>query len=94
MKLTPYKKLLTMAKQAVDETLAPARANAAKKLAELEMAKLDERIAVLQSDINVACSEKEISFNKIIEKLDELAMAERRKKQFEKIVSEMFPEGA
>ena len=92
MKLTPYKKLLTMAKEAVDATLAPVRAHAAKKLAELEMAKLDERIATLESELITACSQKDVNFNKIIDKLDEIGLAERRKKQFENIVAEMFPE--
>lgn len=91
MKLTPYKKLLTMAKEAVDTALAPVRANAAKKQAELEMAKLDERIATLQSELTTVCSQRDVDFNKIIEKLDDIALAERRKAQFEKIVSEMFP---
>ena len=92
MKLTPYKKLLTMAKEKVDEALAPVRAHAAKKQAELEMAKLDERIATLQSNVTTLCSEKDLSFDKIIDKLDEIALAERRKKQFDQIVSEMFPD--
>jgi hypothetical protein len=89
--LTPYKKLLTMAKEAIDTTLAPVRANAAKKQAELEMAKLDERIATLESELTTACSQKDINFDAIIRKLDDIALAERRKGQFEKIVSEMFP---
>ncbi len=91
-KLTPYKKLLTMAKEAIDATLAPVRANAAKKQAELEMAKLDEKIATIDSELTVACSQKDINFNNIIDKLDEIALAERRKKQFEKIITEMFPD--
>lgn len=91
MKLTPYKKLLTMAKDAIDATLAPVRAHSAKKKAELEQAKLDERIATLESEINQACAEKELDFDKIIEKLDELALAERRKGQFDKIIEELFP---
>ena len=92
MKLTPYKKLLTMAKEAVDATLAPVRTHAAKKQAELEMAKLDERIATLESELTSICSKKEIDFNSIINKLDEIALSERRKKQFEKIIGEMFPD--
>ncbi len=93
MKLTPYRKLLTMAKEAVDAALAPVRANAAKKSAELEIAKLDERIATLQSEVDCACAKKpdELNFETIIKKLDDLALAERRRKQFEKIVNEMFP---
>lgn len=91
MRLTPYKKLLTMAKEAVDATLAPVRAHSAKKKAELEMARLDERLATLESEINTLCSEKELNFDKIIDKLDQVALAERRKKQFGKIIEEMFP---
>lgn len=92
MKLTPYKELLTMGKEAVNAALAPIRARAAKKQAELEIAKLDERIATLQSELNECCSEKDVKFAKIIDKLDDIALAERRKQQFEKIISEMFPE--
>lgn len=91
MKLTPYKKLLTMAKEAVDATLAPVRANAARKQAELEIARLEERVATLQSELDTECSSRELNFSRIIDKLDEIALAERRKKQFEKIVAEMFP---
>lgn len=90
-KLTPYKKLLTMAKEAVDATLAPVRANAAKKQAELEVAKLEERTATLQSELDQLCSSRELNFSRIIDKMDEMAIADRRKKQFEKIVAEMFP---
>ncbi len=82
MKLTPYKKLLTMAKEAVDASLAPVRARAAKKQAELEMAKLDEKIATLESEINQECAKKDLNFDAIIRKLDDLALAERRKAQF------------
>jgi hypothetical protein len=90
-KLTPYKTLLTMASEAVDAVLAPVRAHSAKKKAELEMAKLDERIATLESELTKACSSKDLSFDTIIDKLDDIALSERRKGQFEKIVSEMFP---
>jgi hypothetical protein len=90
-KLTAYKRLLTMGKEAVDATLAPVRAFSAKKKAELEMAKIDERIATLESELTVTCAEKDINFDRIIDKLDEIALAERRKEQFGKIIEEMFP---
>jgi hypothetical protein len=56
MQLTPYEKVLTMTKELIDAALAPVRSNAAKKQAELEMAKLDERIATIESEINSLCS--------------------------------------
>jgi 5'-3' exonuclease len=92
MKLTPYKKLLTMTKEAIDAVLVPVRSRAAQKQAELEMIKLEEKLATIESNLSVECSKKEINFDRIIEKLDEYALAERRKKQFERIISEMFPE--
>ena len=81
-----------MGKEAIDATLAPVRARSAKKKAELEIAKLEEQVATYDSELNTLCSEKEINFDKIIDKLDSIALVERRKKQFEKIVAEMFPE--
>lgn len=92
MKLTPYKELLKMGKEAIAATLAPVRSNSAKKKAELEIAKLEEREATLQSELNQLCSDTDLNFDKIIDKLDSIALTERRKKQFDKIVSEMFPE--
>ena len=91
-KLTPYKDILKMAKEAIDDVLAPVRANRAKKQAELEIAKLDEKIASQEAKIQEVCSEREINFDKLIDSLDSLALMERRKKQFGKIIEEMFPE--
>jgi hypothetical protein len=92
MNLTPYKKLLTMGKEAIDATLAPVRANSAKKKAELEIAKLEERTATLQTELDELCSVQDINFDSIIRKIDDIALTERRQKQFVKIMSEMFPE--
>jgi hypothetical protein len=92
MKLTPYQKLITMTKEAVDKTLAPVRSKSQHLKAQLEVSKLEERVATLEKEINETCSEKELNYDKIIDKLDELALTERRLKQFGKIISELFPE--
>jgi hypothetical protein len=92
MKLKPYKEILKMAKEAVDECLAPVRAMRAKKQAELEVAKMDEKIATHEAKIQEICTEKDINFDKLISAQDELALMERRKKQFAKIIEELFPE--
>jgi len=91
MKLIPYKEALTMGKEALEAALAIPRAYKARKQAELEIATLDESIAVKEAAIQEACSSKDLSFNHIIELQDSLAITERRKKQFQKIVKEMFP---
>jgi len=92
VKLKPYKEILKMAKEMVDEALAPVRAMRAKKQAELEVAKMDEKIATHEAKIQEICVEKDINFDKLISAQDELALMERRKKQFARIIEELFPE--
>lgn len=92
MKLPRYKDILKMGKEKVDETMAPIRAMRARKQAELEMAKLDEQIASKEAAIHEACTQKEVNFEKVIELQNDLALTERKKKQYQKILDEMFGE--
>lgn len=92
MKLPAYRDVLKMAKEAVDTALAPVRTMRAKKQAELEMARLDEQMAVHEAKIHEACCEKEVNFPRLIDLQDELALLERKKKQYGRILEEMFPE--
>ena len=88
----PFKEVLAMTKEKIDEALAPIRARAAKAKADLESAKLEEKMVSLESDIHKMCAEKELNFDRIIDKIDEFELAERRKKQIDKIITELFPE--
>ncbi|MDC0529219.1 hypothetical protein OAO19_03010 [Gammaproteobacteria bacterium] len=90
MKLESYTNILKMGKKKVAETLIPVKVNKALKQGELEMCKLDEKIAVKQADIQEACTKDDLDFAKIIDMQDELALLERKKKQYDKILSEMF----
>ena len=92
LKLKPYKEILKMAKEKIDETLAPVRANRAKKQAELEIAKMEESMASQEAKVFELCSAKDIDFNAIIRAQDEYSLMERRKNQFQKIINEMFSE--
>lgn len=92
MKLIPYKKLLAMGKEAIEASLAVVRANSAKKKAIYEMAKIEEMVANDEKTIQELCSAKELDFNAIIKKIDDIELLELRKKRFEKIVAELFPE--
>jgi hypothetical protein len=89
--LTPYKKLLTMTKEAIDGALAVVRAKSAKCKAELELAKLEENDAELDKKIQEACSVKELNFSRIIELQDEQALNARKMEQFKAIIAQMFP---
>lgn len=92
MKLKPYKEILKMAKEKLDEYQAPLRAARAKKQAELEICKIEEKMASQEAKISELCADKEINFDSIIKALDEMGLMERRKKQFEMIIKEMFPD--
>ena len=92
MKLTPYQKALKMGKEKLSEMLVPVKVNRAKKQAELEMCKLDEEIAVKEAEIHELCTSENVDFAKLIDKQNSLALTERRREQYEKILAEMFPD--
>lgn len=92
MKLPSYEEVLKMSKDALKTTLAPVKAARAKKQAELEMCKLDEEIATTEANIHEECCKEDVEFSEIIQLQDKLALVERRKKQYSKILVEMFPE--
>jgi len=91
MKLNTYEECLRLSKEAIDAVLAPLRIMKARKQAELEMAKLEEEIATLQAKIQEVCMQKEINFAALISLQDALALTERKKKQYQQILTEMFP---
>ena len=92
MQLESYSKILKMGKKKVAETLIPVRVNKARKQGELEMCKLEENIAIKQVSIQEECSKEDVNFPKIITLQDELALLERKRKQYDKILQEMFGE--
>ena len=92
MKLKPFKELISLSKEKLDEALAPMRARQVKAQAELEQAKLDEQLISTESRIQEACAQKTIDFAYLLRLMDEYALAERRKKQYTKIVNELLPE--
>ena len=92
MKLPAYKDVLKMNDGLIKKTLAPVKAARARKQAELEMCKLDEDIAVKEEAILEMCCADDVDFRQLIEMQDELALSERKKGQYKKILDEMFPE--
>ena len=91
MKLKPFKEILAMSKEALSEALAPIRARKVKSQAELEMAKLDDELVRLEAEIQEACAKEDINFPTLLDKLDKVGLLERRKKQYQKVLSELFP---
>lgn len=91
MKLKPFAEIIKLSIEKKDELLAPMRARQVKAKADLEMAKMDEKLMTLEAGIQEICSTKDLDFDKLIAKLDECALLERRKKQYSKIIEELFP---
>lgn len=90
-KLKPFKELVAMSKEKIDEALAPLRASTAKAKATLKMAEIDEKIATLGQKIQEMSTSKEIDFDAIADKIDEIALLEHRKERFAEIVGQLFP---
>ncbi|MGG2046760.1 hypothetical protein [Burkholderia gladioli] len=91
MKLKPYAELIALSKEKLDAALAPVRARQVRTQAELEMAKLDEQLISTEAKIQELCAQKQIDFAQLLRYMDEVALAERRKKQYEQILREFFP---
>ena len=92
MKLVSYSEALKMGKEKLKEALIPIRVSRAKKQAELEMCKLDEKIAVKEASLHEECCKENVDFPRIIEMQDELGLLERKRKQYASIIEEMFPD--
>ena len=81
-----------MVTEKLDAALAPVRARQVKTQAELEMAKIDEQLISTEASIQELCAQKQIDFVKLLKLMDDVALAERRKKQYAQILAELFPE--
>jgi len=92
MKLIPYKEAIKLGKDAKRQLLAPIKARKVKKQGELGKLEISEKIAVLEAAITERCSHENVDFDSIIDMLDELALLERRLKQFENVINQLFPE--
>jgi hypothetical protein len=91
MKLKPFKEIIAMSQEKLAESLAPIRARKVKSQAELEMAKLDDELIRLEAEIQEQCAKEEINFPSLLDKLDKIGLLERRQKQYQKVLSELFP---
>lgn len=92
MKLKPFREVIAMSKEKLDEALAPIRAKQVKMQAELKMAELDEQVVSLEAQTQELCAQKQIDFDKLLALMDKADLIERRRKQYRKVLEELFPE--
>lgn len=93
MNLPSYKECLRAGKEKLDELLVPSRVKRAKAQAELKKLELEEEKASKQVSLNEACSTQDLDFEKILTLQDDIAIIDRKLKQYDEILAQMFPEG-
>ena len=92
MKLLSFREALKKTKAQIDELLIPIRVKQARLQGETELSQLDEKMLNCEIAMQELCVASPIDYKKIIAKLDEIALIERQRKQFKKIMSELFEE--
>jgi hypothetical protein len=90
--LRPFKEILALSKEKLDEALAPIRARQVKAKADSLVANYEEELFTIEKQITEACSSMDVNFESIADLLDKYALKERRKGQFETIYTQLFPE--
>jgi hypothetical protein len=55
------------------------------------VAKLDDELIRLEADIQEQCAKEDISFPSLLDKLDKVALLERRREQYTRVLAELFP---
>lgn len=91
MQLKPFKDLIGLTKEKLNEAMAPIRARQVRAKADLEMSKIDTSLLDLETKVQEMCVEKDIDLPSLMSKLDEIALLERRKKQYGEVLLQLFP---
>ena len=90
--IKPFKELVAMTKEKLDEAMVPLRVRGAKAKAEGEIIKLEEKLIGLETKINESCAQKDLDFNKIGDLMDDYDITERRLLQIKELVAALLPE--
>ena len=91
MQLTPYAELFKLTPDERERKNSSTKINKQKQRGLLKIAELEEKISSLEETVTNLCSQVELNFEAIVDKQDELALALRRKEQFNTIITQLFP---
>lgn len=91
MKIPSFLSFLTSSKEDNLKNAAPQKEKTQKIRADLEMAKLDEKISSAEQKIIDFCATPELNYDAILDAIDTLELTQRRKTKFEEIVKQLFP---
>lgn len=90
--IKPFRELIAMSKEKLDEAMAPLRARAVRAKADIEMSKIEGKLIELERDVQEMCIKKEVDFECLFDALDEAALLERRLEQYKQLLAQLFPE--
>lgn len=91
MKLKPFITLLKMTKENIDEQLAPVRAKRLQSRIGVKKAEQEESKLGLEQEIFEMFTNKDVDVDAVLDKMDEVQLAERRIEQYDLLVKELFP---
>ena len=89
--LKPFKEILALSKEKLDEALAPIRTKQVKAKADSLVANYEEELLTIERKITEACVTKDVNLETIADLLDQHALKQRRKDQFLAIYTQLFP---
>lgn len=85
-----YNEVLKLAKDKINEVMAPLRAKEMKKKAELKIAELESKLAEEDQKVQEIASQYPIDFDKLLKALDERDWVQRRTEQLLEIIEKLF----
>jgi len=88
--MSTRKELLKMGEDAIKEVKLPFKIRKEKKQLEALILDYEERVATLESEINDLKAEETLNVDRILDKVDDLELAQRRLKQGEELMKELF----
>jgi hypothetical protein len=92
MKLKPYKDLVALSKEKLDEAMVPIRVRSLKAKADMKIAELDSELLTKEQRVHELCAQKDVNLESVADLLDDIDLLERRKEQLTEIVAQLFPE--
>ena len=88
--MSTRKELLKMGEDAIKAVKLPFKIRKEKKQLEALILDYEERVATLESEINDLKAEETLNVERILDKVDDLELAQRRLKQGEELMKELF----
>jgi hypothetical protein len=91
MRLQTYRELIKMAKEKIDDILAPSRVRQMEKQAELQLAQLEEQELQFELKITELTTKYPIPYEQVLDTIDELDLLKHRMEKFNELKDQLFP---